>query len=81
MTTGVDYKMSPMLQKGVQINENHKLTVKIASARIPVERVIARAKRFVIIGGEVDMNMMPMINEISKICFYLVNFQNKCVNE
>eukprot|EP00122_Pirum_gemmata_P020787 Pgem_evm2s19408 len=79
MPTGVDYKMPPMLQKGVQMNsESHKQTIRIASARIHVERVIARAKRFAIIGGEVDMNIMPIINEVSKICFYLVNFQNRC---
>eukprot|EP00122_Pirum_gemmata_P007002 Pgem_evm2s6417 len=74
--------MPPMLQKGVQMNsESHKQTIRIASARIDVERVIARAKRFAIIGGEVDMNIMLIINEVSKICFYLVNFQNRCVNE
>eukprot|EP00122_Pirum_gemmata_P019411 Pgem_evm1s18182 len=69
MPAGVDYQMPPMLQKGVQMNsKNHKLTVRIASARIHVERIIARAKSFAIIGGEVDMNMMPMINEVSKMC-------------
>ena len=56
-------------------------TRRIAEARIHVERAIERIKEFRIIDGEVDLTMVPVLQQTFQVCSFLTNFQKPIVSE
>lgn len=70
----------PFLPKNKQFTvQQANLGADIAQARIHVERVIQRAKRFRIVSHQILNSTMPYISTLVKVCFALVNLTGDCV--
>ena len=77
---GVELNMPAKANAQAQFTDAQKaINASVASTRIHVERAIARAKKFKIIGDEISMDMLPYASKITRVCFYLTNFQGPLV--
>ena len=54
-------------------------TRRIAKVRIHVERAIGRAKDFQIINEIIPITLVPIADDLIRVCFYLVNFDKPIV--
>ncbi|XP_031557516.1 uncharacterized protein LOC116294123 [Actinia tenebrosa] len=72
---GVKVNMPPFLGSRSQMAASEtEQTMRIASVRIHVERVIQRIKSFHILDGTLPNTMAPWINHIFSVCARLTNF-------
>ncbi|XP_053391955.1 uncharacterized protein LOC128554672 [Mercenaria mercenaria] len=80
MSRQVSLNIPPFLGKRTHLTprENVK-TRRIARARIHVERVIERVKKFQLISGIIPLSLSPMLNQLVFVCSCLVNFQKPIV--
>ena len=74
MPQGVSVNLPPFLMKPQFTECEAKFTVKIAKARIHVERAIGRIKDYAILSF-IDNHLRPMASSVFKICSALVNLQ------
>ena len=56
-------------------------TRRIARVRIHLERVIGQAKNFNIINEIMPITLVPIADDIVRVCFYLVNFDKLSVSD
>lgn len=72
---GVTLNIPPFKGKAAQLSaEDTERTMKIASVRILVERVIGRIKNFHILEGAMPISLTSTANQIIAVCSYLTNF-------
>ena len=55
-------------------------TSRVANARIYVEQAIRKLKEFQILKNELPISLLPVVNDIVKVCAALVNFQKPLVS-
>lgn len=66
----------PSAHSNLQLNEKDAAkTSKIANARIYVEQAIRKLKEFQVLKNELPISLLPVVDDIVKICASLVNFQ------
>ena len=71
----------PSTQKNLQLNEiDVAKTSRVANARIYVEQAIRKLKEFQILKNELPISLLPVVNDIVKVCAALVNFQKPLVS-
>ena len=80
MPRGVSLNLPPFLTNGVFTKQESVLTIKIARARIHVERAIGRIKQYSILDF-FPHHMRRYATMIVKVCAALVNLQNPLINE
>lgn len=72
----------PKLSKNNQLSvEDVTSTVKIASARVHVERAIQRMKLYQILKSKISSNTAPYMNEICKVICGIVNLSNSILDD
>ena len=70
----------PSTQKNLQLNEIDVAKIsRVANARIYVEQAIRQLKEFQILKNELPISLLPLVNDIVKVCAALVNFQKPLV--
>eukprot|EP00795_Rhopilema_esculentum_P007407 gene7407-13162_t len=71
----------PSTQKNLQLNEiDVAKTSRVANAKIYVEQAIRKLKEFQILKNELPISLLPVVNDIVKVCAALVNFQKPLVS-
>ena len=66
----------PLFAHGKQLSMHATtLTRRIAKARIVVERAIGRLKEFQLLSKPIAINMLPLFDDIVKVCACLCNLQ------
>ena len=70
----------PFLGKRDKFTAQEELTTRrIAKARIHVERVIERVKKFKLLGGNIPLSLSPLADQLVFVACCLVNFQEPLV--
>ncbi|XP_063406670.1 uncharacterized protein LOC143049696 [Mytilus galloprovincialis] len=70
----------PFLGKRTKFTAQEELTTRrIAKARIHVERVIERVKKFKLLSGNIPLSLSPIANQLVFVASSLVNFQEPLV--
>ena len=80
MPQGVSVNLPPFLMKPQFTEFEAKFTVKIAKARIHVERAIGKIKDYTILTF-IDAHLRPLASSIFKVCAALVNLQSPILQE
>ena len=75
-----DLNIPPFLGKREKFTPQEELkTRRIAKARIHVERVIERVKKFKLINGRIPLSLSPIADQLVFVASCLVNFQDPLV--
>ena len=77
---GASLNIPPFLGKRAKFTAQEELkTRRIAKARIHVERVIERIKKFKLLSGNIPLSLSPISNQLVFVACCLVNFQEPLV--
>lgn len=79
---GVKLIRPPFLRQKMQLSpEEAELNVKIAKARVHVERVIQRIRTYKILEEKIDANILPWIKDIADIVCCMVNLSSPILSD
>lgn len=79
---GVKLIIPPFLSQKSQLSpEEADLNVKIAKARVHVERVIQRIRMYKILEDKIDVHILPYIKDIADIVCCMVNFSSPVLSD
>lgn len=82
INAGIKLIRPPFLRNKKQLSPAEaELNVKIAKARVHVERAIQRIREFNILVDKVDRNMLPWIHDIAEIVCCIVNLSSPILSD